>query len=219
MKKETNNITELVFILDRSGSMNGLEEDTIGGFNSLVEKQRNIEGKCFVTTVWFDGEVETLHDRIELNEIPLMTKKDYYVRGCTALIDAIGKTIDHISTIHKYAREEDIPEKTLFVIITDGLENASHHYCAESVRKTIKSKEKKGWEFLFIGANIDAVSTARTYGISEDNAVDYIADKKGSRVVYDSVCAAVGSVRSKGKMNGSWKCAINEDYENRNSKK
>lgn len=144
-----NNITELVFILDRSGSMSGLEQDTIGGFNSLIEKQRRQNGKCYVSTVLFDHETEVLHDRVELSEISKMTENDYTVRGSTALIDAIGGAIHHIGNIHKYAREEDVPEHTLFVIMTDGMENASRIYSSNKVKKMIeRQKNRYGWEFL-----------------------------------------------------------------------
>ena len=160
-----NNITELVFILDRSGSMAGLESDTIGGFNSMIEKQKKQDGGCYVSTVLFDDESEVLHDRVTLGDIPKMTDNDYTVRGCTALIDAIGGAIHHIGNIHKYARNEDVPEHTMFVITTDGQENASHRYTSEQVKKMIeRQKEKYGWEFLFIGANIDAVETAARSG-------------------------------------------------------
>lgn len=178
-----NNITELVFILDRSGSMAGLESDTIGGFNSMIEKQKKQEGDCYVSTVLFDGVSEVLHDRIKLCDVPKMTENDYTVRGCTALIDAIGGAIKHIGNIHKYARPEDVPENTMFVITTDGQENASHTYSSEKVKKMIEhQKEKYGWEFLFIGANIDAVETAARYGIGKDRAVNYNADSKGTHI-------------------------------------
>lgn len=214
--KKTNNITELVFILDRSGSMSGLESDTIGGFNSLIEKQRKEDGECFVTTVLFDNELETIHDRVKLSEIKPMTDKDYTVRGCTALIDAIGSTIEHIEKIHKYARDEDVPENTMFVITTDGLENASHKYSSDEVKKMIEQrKEADGWEFLFIGANIDAVETAKHFGIDEDRAVNYHADKKGTSVVYETVARAVGSVRRHKPLASGWSKAISEDFESR----
>lgn len=211
-----NNITELVFILDRSGSMSGLESDTIGGFNSLIEKQKKEKGECFVSTVLFDNVSEVLHDRVRLSRVPEMTKNDYTVRGCTALIDAIGGAIHHIGNIHKYARKEDVPENTMFVIMTDGMENASHIYSSDEVKKMIeRQKEKYGWEFLFIGANIDSVETAKHIGISEDRAVNYHADSPGTTVVYDTVCKAVHSVRTKKSLSREWKEAINEDYENR----
>lgn len=156
-----NNVTELVFILDRSGSMHGLEGDTIGGFNSMIDKQKAQDGECYVSTVLFDDVSEVLHDRVRLSEVPVMTDRDYTVRGCTALIDAIGGAIHHIGNVHKYARPEDVPEQTVFVITTDGQENASHRYKADEVKRMIeRQKERYGWEFLFIGANIDAVKTA-----------------------------------------------------------
>lgn len=216
MKKTNNNITELVFILDRSGSMSGLESDTIGGFNSLIEKQRKQDGECYVTTVLFDNELETLHDRLSLSEIKPMTDSDYTVRGCTALIDAIGSTIEHIEGIHKYARGEDVPEHTMFVVMTDGLENASRRYSSGEVKRMIeRRKEADGWEFLFIGANIDAVETAKHFGIDEDRAVNYHADKKGTSVVYETVARAVGAVRARKSLKSDWCAEIAEDYESR----
>ncbi len=214
--KKKNNITELVFILDRSGSMSGLEGDTIGGFNAMVEKQKREEGECFVSTVLFDNVSEVLHDRLKLSEIKPMTDNDYTVRGCTALIDAIGGAIHHIGNIHKYARPEDVPENTMFIITTDGMENASHRYTSEQVKSMIeRQKTKYGWEFLFIGANIDAVETAGRYGISEDRAVNYNADKKGTAILYDSVSCAVAEVRAQKPLSASWKRKINEDYNKR----
>ena len=178
-----NNITELVFILDRSGSMAGLESDTIGGFNAMIEKQKKEDGECYISTVLFDNVSEVLHDRVKLSEIKPMTDKEYTVRGCTALIDALGGAIHHIGNIHKYARPEDVPEHTMFVITTDGMENASQRYTSDQVKKMIeRQKEKYGWEFLFIGANIDAVETAQRYGISSDRAVNYNADAEGTGI-------------------------------------
>lgn len=214
-----NNITELVFILDRSGSMSGLESDTIGGFNSMIEKQKKQDGKCFVSTVLFDHETEVLHDRLPLEEIGKMTEQEYYTRGSTALVDALGGAIRHIGNIHKYARKEDVPEHTLFVITTDGMENASRRYSAGQVKKMIeKQKSEYGWEFLFIGANIDAVSTAANYGISEDRAVNYNADSVGTGIVYDAVEKAVSGIRRGTKLQPSWSREINEDYESRGKK-
>lgn len=213
--EKKNNITELVFILDRSGSMGGLESDTIGGFNSLIEKQKKEDGECFVTTVLFDHEIETLHDRLPLSEIPEMTDEDYSVRGCTALIDAIGTTVKHISKIHRYARKEDVPSNTMFVITTDGLENASKKYSSDEVKKMVEAKKEEGWEFLFIGANIDSVETAKHFGIDADRAVNYHADKKGTAVLYDTVCEAVGCVRSAAPLKAGWKKKISEDFESR----
>ncbi len=211
-----NNITELVFILDRSGSMSGLEGDTIGGFNSLIEKQRAVEGRCYVTTVLFDGRSETLHDRVELSEIKPMTEKDYYVRGCTALLDALGGAIRHIAHIHKYARSEDVPEHTTFVIMTDGMENASHTYSGDEVRKMIEhEKEKYGWEFLFLAANIDAVETAGRIGIHPDRAVNYHADSQGTRVAYDTVAETVCNARMGMPIAADWNESIKADFAKR----
>lgn len=214
-----NNITELVFILDRSGSMAGLESDTIGGFNGMIEKQKKEEGECFVSTVLFDNVSEVLHDRVRLSEIKPMTDKEYTVRGCTALIDAIGGAIHHIGNIHKYARKEDVPEHTMFIITTDGMENASNMYSAEKVKQMIeRQKEKYGWEFLFIGANIDAVETAKRYGIDEDRAVNYRADSKGTGILYESVACAVSQVRQCAPLDSKWKDNIDEDYRRRGKK-
>ena len=200
-----NNITELVFILDRSGSMSGLEKDTIGGFNSMIEKQKKQEGKAYVSTILFDNESEVLHDRVALDRINPMTDDDYYVRGCTALLDAIGGAIKHIGNIHKYARKEDVPQHTMFVITTDGMENASRMYSSDKVKKMIEHQKKKyGWEFLFIGANIDAVETASCFGIDSDRAVNYHADQQGTRVLYDTVAEAVCNVRASKPLTASW---------------
>ena len=214
-----NNVTELVFILDRSGSMSGLEADTIGGFNAMIEKQKKQKGECYVSTVLFDGVSEVLHDRVRLSEIKPMTDKDYTVRGCTALIDALGGAIHHIGNIHKYARPEDVPENTMFVITTDGMENSSRKYSSEKVKAMIeRQKQKYGWEFLFIGANIDAVETAARYGIGADRAVNYNADKKGTSIVYDTVATAVCNVRAKAPLCADWSNDINEDYIRRGKK-
>lgn len=211
-----NSITELVFIIDRSGSMGGLESDTIGGFNSLVEKQKKQDGKCYVTTVLFDNLIETIHDRKELADIRKLTDKDYYVRGCTALIDAIGTSVKHIANIHKYARAEDVPEHTMFVIITDGMENASREFSSDEVKKMIETHKKNdGWEFLFIGANIDAVETAKGFGIDEECSVDYRADKRGTSVVYNAMEKAVGCIRASKPLSRSWSKEIKEDFKNR----
>lgn len=211
-----NNLTELVFILDRSGSMAGLESDTIGGFNSLINKQKKTDGECFVSTVLFDHMREVLHDRISLSDVPEMTESDYTVRGCTALIDAIGCAIHHIGNIHKYAREEDVPEKTVFVIMTDGMENASRIYSADQVKAMIERQEEKyGWEFLFIGANIDAVETARRYGIDENRAANYHADSTGTGIVYEAVSCAIESVRKNKSLKDCWSAGIDEDFNSR----
>ncbi|MGN0523344.1 MAG: hypothetical protein ACI4IG_03620 [Eubacterium sp.] len=215
-KTNKNGVTELVFILDRSGSMGGLESDTIGGFNSMIEKQKSQDGKCYVSTVLFDHEVEVIHDRLELEQIKPMTNDDYYVRGCTALIDAIGSSIKHIKNIHKYARKEDVPENTMFVIMTDGYENASRKYSSDEVKAMIEHEKKKyGWEFLFIGANIDSVETAKNFGINEDRAVNYHADKKGTGIVYDTVADACCQIRAQQPLAPSWSNNINKDYNSR----
>lgn len=211
-----NNTTELVFILDRSGSMGGLESDTIGGFNAFIEKQRKEDGKCLVSTVLFDNYSKVLHDRINLENVPKMTDKDYTVRGCTALLDALGSAIKHIGNIHKYARKEDVPEHTMFIITTDGMENASRHYSSDRVKQMVeRQKEKYGWEFLFIGANIDAVETARDFGIDEDRAVNYHADSIGTSVVFDTVSNAAINLRQDCPLNADWSKSINDDYNNR----
>lgn len=210
-----NNLTELVFILDRSGSMSGLESDTIGGFNALIEKQRKTDGECLVTTVLFDHEQSTLHDRVPLTDIHKLTDSDYTVRGCTALIDAIGSTVRHIEEVHRYIRAEDVPEHTMFVIITDGLENASKRYTSDEVKRVIEQKKELGWEFLFIGANIDAVETAAHFGIDRDRAVDYHADSRGTHVLYECVADAVSAVRRSAPLRADWCEEIQEDYNSR----
>ena len=216
MKKTNNNLTEMVFILDRSGSMYGLEKDTIGGFNSMLLKQKEEDGEAFVTTVLFDNEYQILHDRLPVKEVPEMTDNEYKPRGSTALIDAIGRTIRHIVNIHKYQRKEDVPANTIFVIITDGMENASHIYSSEKVKSMIEhEKEKYGWEFIFLGANIDAVETARHFGISGDRAVNYNCDSKGTRLNYEVVSDAVSCCRMSAPIQADWSQRIDEDYRNR----
>lgn len=213
-----NNITELVFILDRSGSMHGLENDTIGGFNSLIEKQKQVDGKCYVTTVLFGHKCETIHDRVELADIRPMTDKDYSVRGCTALLDALGSTIRHVAQIHRYARPEDVPEHTTFVIMTDGMENASRHFSSNDVKRRIEhEKEKYGWEFLFLAANIDAVETAGRIGINADRAVNYHADSRGTEIAYDAVAETVCMARMGRPIASDWNRAVKEDYKGRSN--
>ena len=213
MKK---NLTELVFILDRSGSMAGLEDDTIGGFNAMIEKQKREPGEAYVSTVLFDNFSEVIHDRADIQRVSPMTRKDYYVRGCTALLDALGDAIHHISNVHKYAREEDRPEKTLFVITTDGMENASRRYSYDRLKALIeKQKRRYGWEFLFLGAHIDAIGTARRFGIDEDRAVNYHCDSKGTALNYEVVSDAIRTVRANAPLSQSWKARIDEDYKNR----
>ena len=211
-----NNITELVFILDRSGSMAGLEKDTIGGFNAMLEKQRRGEGRVYVSTVLFDNTSRVLHDRLELSKVPPMTERDYSVGGCTALLDAIGGAVHHIGNIHKYARPEDVPERTLFVITTDGMENASRRYSAEQVREMIRRRtERDGWEFLFLGANIDAVQTAQHFGIRADRAANYHSDSQGTSLNYDVISDAVTSMRSRAPLSADWKRRIDQDFQGR----
>lgn len=210
------NLTEIVFILDRSGSMRGLESDTIGGFNSMIEKQKKADGEALISTVLFDNFSEVIHDRVDVQKILPMTDKDYTVRGCTALLDAIGGAIHHIGNVHKYARAEDIPEHTLFVITTDGMENASRRYDSDKVKKMIeRQKEKYGWEFLFLGANIDAVETARHFGIGADRAVNYHADSEGTQLNYEVVSEAICAVRCSAPLGADWKKRIDEDFETR----
>lgn len=213
MKK---NLTEIVFILDRSGSMAGLEADTIGGFNSLIQKQRSEEGEAVISTVLFDNFSEVIHDRVPLDRIPEMTRKEYYVRGCTALLDAVGGAVHHIGNVHKYAREEDRPEHTLFVITTDGMENASRWYSYEEVRQMIeRQKEKYGWEFLFLGANIDAAKEAARFGIREDRAVNYHCDSEGTALNYEVVAETICDVRACRPIQADWKKRIDEDFRKR----
>ena len=215
MKK---NLTEIVFILDRSGSMAGLEADTIGGFNAMIEKQREEPGQALVSTVLFDNDQEVIHDRVDIQRIRPMTRKEYYVRGCTALLDAVGGAIHHIGNVHKYAREEDRPEKTLFVITTDGMENASRKYSYERLKEMIqRQQEKYGWEFLFLGANIDAAREAARFGIGADHAANYHADKVGTGVIYETVNEAITHVRCcAAPLSANWKQRVDEDYNKRN---
>lgn len=215
MKKE-NNITELVFILDRSGSMSGLESDTIGGFNTKIEKQKKEDGEAYMSTVLFDNESSVLHDRLSLDRIPKMTARDYSVRGCTALVDAIGDAIHHIGNIHKYVRPKDVPAHTLFIITTDGQENANYKYSSDTVKKMIeRQKEKYGWEFLFIGANIDAVETAASFGIARNRAVNYHADSEGTQVLYETISAPISAMRKNQAISNTWGAQIEEDFQKR----
>lgn len=214
-------MTELVFILDRSGSMSGLEKDTIGGFNSMLEKQRKEPGDAVVSTVLFDNETEVMHDRVAVADIPNLTDKEYFVRGCTALLDAVGGAIRHIGNVHKYARKEDVPEKTLFVIITDGLENASHRYTYDKVRHMIVcQKENYGWEFIFLGANIDAAEEARKFGIDESMAANYHCDEVGMALNYEVISETITSVRAcAAPLSADWKKKIDADYKKRGGKR
>ena len=210
------NLTEMVFILDKSGSMSGLEKDTIGGFNSMIERQKKEPGEALVSTVLFSNESKVIHDRVELGKIEPMTDRQYYVGGCTALIDAIGQAIHHIGNVHKYAREEDVPEHTVFIITTDGMENASRCYSSDEVKRMVnRQKEKYGWEFLFLGANIDAVETAAHFGIEEDRAVTFHNDGKGQRLNYESLGDAVRCVRRNAPLSREWKEKIEKDFRSR----
>ena len=207
-----NGITELVFILDRSGSMSGLEKDTIGGFNSMIEKQKQLEGKVHVSTVLFDNVSEVLHDRVDIQKIEPMNENQYFVRGCTALLDAIGGAIHHIGNIHKYARPEDVPEHTMFVITTDGMENASHKYSSDRIKKMIKNQEEKyGWQFIFVAANIDAVETAENIGIRKERAANYKHTGEGTLNLYEAVGCAVTSMRNREEYNESWKSELDNE--------
>ncbi len=209
-----NGITELVFILDKSGSMAGMEADTIGGFNAMIEKQKKEEGKAFVTTVLFSSDSTVLHDRKLLETIEPLTEKDYQVGGCTALLDAIGSTIKHIADIHKYVREEDVPEHTIFVITTDGMENASREYSSSSVKEEIKlQKEKNGWEFLFVAANIDAVETGARFGISADRVANYNVER-GTAIMYCELDCTLSEFRKSGKVGKNWADKIEKTTDN-----
>ena len=211
------NLTEVVFILDRSGSMSGMEDDTIGGFNSMIEKQKKSEGEALVSTILFDHETEVIHDRVPLTEIKPMTEQDYWTRGSTALLDAIGKSIKHIKNIHKYAREEDCPEKTLFCITTDGMENASIVYSYEEIKKMVEAQKELGWEFLFLGANIDAIETAGHLGISRNRAANFHQDQMGISQSYGAFADAMYCFMSAGSIADNWKDDVEKDFNERNT--
>lgn len=211
-----NDLTELVFILDKSGSMHGLEADTIGGFNSLIEKQKKEDGKALVTTVLFDDKTEVIHDRVDLEYIHDMSSEQYVTGGTTALLDAVGGAVSHIRKIHKYIRPEDVPAKTLFIITTDGMENASHRFTYDKVKKLIKHQnEKYGWEFIFLGANIDAAETAVNMGISKDRAADYISDHEGTALNYSVLSEVTSAIRSGIGVAPGWSKLITDDINRR----
>lgn len=216
MNKTDNSITELVFIIDKSGSMSGLEGDTVGGFNSMLKKQKKLSGKAYVSTVLFNHNSTVIHDREDINNVELMNENDYIPSGCTALLDAIGNAIHHISNIHKYARKEDIPAHTLFVITTDGFENASRIYDADTIKEIIEHKQKKyGWEFIFLGANIDAVSTAQSYGIKPEMSADYCCDEKGTELNFEVISDTVSALRTTNTMPSNWSQRIKKDHKKR----
>ena len=209
-------LTELVFILDESGSMSGMESDTIGGFNSMIEKQRREEGEAYVSTVLFSNDSRVIHDRVALSRVEPMTVRQYTPHGCTALLDALGGAIHHIGNVHKYARREDVPEHTVFVITTDGMENASHYYTKSEVKRMVeRQKARYGWEFLFLGANIDAISAAEDIGIRRDRAVTYVRDDIGTKLNYKVVSDTICSMRMGAPVTASWKAEIEEDAKNR----
>ena len=213
-------MTEIVFILDRSGSMSGLEKDTIGGFNSMLKKQRKEPGEALVSTVLFDHENEVIHDRVAIGAVPVLTDEEYFVRGSTALLDAVGGAIHHIGNIHKYARKEDIPEKTLFIITTDGMENASHRYSYDKVKHMIeRQRNRYGWEFIFLGANIDAAAEAKRFGIAETMAANYHCDTVGTALNFNVISEAISDVRACKPLTAGWKKKIDEDYKRRGRKK
>ncbi|MCD7955988.1 MAG: VWA domain-containing protein [Lachnospiraceae bacterium] len=216
MKKD---LTELVFILDKSGSMGGLEKDTIGGFNSMLKKQKALDGECRITTVLFDNHYQLLHDRIDLRAVSPMTEREYYVGGSTALLDAIGRTIQKLATVQRNTAEEYRADKVLFVIITDGEENSSREYSLSKIRHMIEhEKEKYGWEFLFLGANMDAVTTAGRFGIAPDRAMDYVPDARGTELNFSAVARATAQYRSSGAMSDDCFDEIREDVKKRRKK-
>ncbi|MDF2656893.1 MAG: uncharacterized protein K0R19_3367 [Bacillota bacterium] len=216
MKK---NLTELVFILDRSGSMSGLESDTIGGYNSMIKKQKTEDGEANVSTVLFDDKVEMLNKRVSIQEVGALTEKEYFVRGCTALLDAIGQTIHYMGNVQKYAKEEERAGKVLFVITTDGYENSSKEYSYDTIKKMIQhQKDRYQWEFIFLGANIDAAETARQVGIDEDHATNYVADSRGTELNYQAMNIAISCCRSEGSIDNRWKEEVERDYKKRNKK-
>lgn len=217
MKKD---LLEMVWILDRSGSMSGLESDTVGGFNSMIERQKKLPGEVYVSTVLFNNHSKVLHDRVPIEKIEPLTENEYVPSGCTALLDAIGGAIRHIKNIHKYARPEDVPEHTVFVITTDGMENASRRYDSAAVKRMIEqAKQEHGWEFLFLAANIDAVETAANIGVSRERAVNYNADDRGTELLYAAVSSAVSKVRASVPLGAGWGAAVERDHATRAQKR
>ena len=213
------NLTEIVFILDRSGSMAGLEADTVGGFNAMVERQKKENGKAYLSAVLFSDNSEVLYDRVDIRKVEPLNDRRYRVGGCTALLDAIGGAVHHIRNVHKYAREEDRPGKTVFVITTDGMENASRRYTYDEVQQLVtESRERYGWEFLVLGANMDAITAARRFGISEKRAVRYECDSKGTTLNFDVVSETIGNFRKCAKISDDWCAPIESDYRKRGEK-
>lgn len=212
-------LTELVFILDRSSSMAGMESDTIGGFNATIEKQKKEPGEALVSTVLFDDQSEVLHDRVSLGNVQPLTEKEYFARGGTALVDALGSAIHHMGNVHKYARDEDRPEKTIFIITTDGYENCSRRYKMDQVRQMIeRQKGKYGWEFVFLGANIDAVSVAAGYGIDESRAANFVCDEDGIEIMCRAQSRIVSNLRqykAGGDFDMEWKNEVEADSRQR----
>lgn len=209
-------LTEVVFILDRSGSMSGLEKDTIGGYNSMLEKQKKEEGEAIVSTVLFDDKCEVLHDRVSMDKMEPITEKDYFVRGATALLDAVGGAIHHIGNVHKYARDEDRPEHTIFIITTDGMENSSRRYSYDKVKQMVeRQQEKYGWKFLFMGANMDAITEAGRFGIGDEYATNFISDEEGTQINYNAMSKAVSMLRQARPIAGEWKREVEVDYKKR----
>lgn len=212
------NTTEVVFILDRSGSMTGLEADTIGGFNSMLEKHKNGENSAYVSTVLFDHESKVIHDRLPIAEVPKLTDNEYYTRGNTALLDAMGDAIKHIKNIHKYARPEDVPAKTIFIITTDGEENSSRRYSYDDIKKLVEEQKEKGWDFVFMGANIDAFDVASHLGISRNRAVNYHNDSQGTGIRFAAMADFFGAAmaaKSMKDVKDEWREAVDEDFESR----
>lgn len=209
---------ELVFILDESGSMRGLEKDTIGGFNSTIDKQKKEDGDCLVSTVCFSNGQRVIHDRVNLRDVKELTDKDYRPCGSTALIDTVASSIKHIKMVHKYIRKDDRPDKTMFIITTDGMENASHKYSLGETKRMIEECKEKGWEFIFLAANIDAYETARDYGFDEESTVNYVNDDLGNDIKFYCVDKAISSIRSSGVLDREWNYEAKEDYKKRGKK-
>lgn len=209
---------ELVFILDESGSMRGLEKDTIGGFNSTIDKQKKEDGDCLVSTVCFSNSQRVVHDRVNLRDVKELTEKDYVPCGSTALIDTVASSIKHIKMVHRYIRKEDRPDKVMFIITTDGMENASHKYSLAETKRMIEECKENGWEFIFLAANIDAYETARDYGFDESSTVNYVNDEEGTDIKFCCVGKAISSIRSSGVLDREWNFEAKEDFKRRGKK-